>query len=279
MWNPPAVPNSCKDCDAFHKNHHPHPHCADCESFHRSMHCAVCDNCALYHFRDHKPEVESKSSNQKVQKPAAPMAKSSPKSGDWIWGKHKMDVGVYTGEWSDSHDGPHGFGTMNYYPTNAEFVCYEGGWDHGRRHGFGTMTYKSNIHGWSKYTGGWNEDVKHGNGIMMYFDLTSYYEGGWKADQRHGYAVFHYKSKLGVPVIFKGCYEMDKKWEGDITGKNAAGVPLEYFGRFNEDMFKDSRALVRIGGHQENRPYDYDIWKQHGNRKPDELECLKGEWK
>ena len=201
-------------------------------------------------------------------------------SKEWSWQIAKnLPEGSYTGEWSNSI-GRHGWGTMEYNANVQDFDKYEGGWDENRHHGWGCMEYKrNNANHWSEYTGGWDENKKHGYGRMIYSDGSTYV-GGWNNDERHGYGVYHYTTIQGIQVTFRGCFKLDEKYEGTITGKTSSGISLEYFGRFRENMFDDRSAFVLIGGHPSYREYRADSWKHHGKdgSKPnDELDCLKGE--
>src|SRR5208282_6813223 len=99
-------------------------------------------------------------------------------------------------------------------------------------------------------------------------------------DERHGYGVYHYTTLQGIQATFRGCFKLDEKYEGTITGKSSSGISLEYFGRFRENMFEDRSAFVLIGGHPSQREYRDDNWKHHGrggSHPHDELDCLKGE--
>lgn len=185
-----------------------------------------------------------------------------------------MQEGCYTGEWSLVENGPQGFGSM-IYSASSIFASYVGGWNRGHRQGYGCMRFKENPHGWLEYTGGWKEDQLQGLGTMKYQNGDSY-EGGWNIGQRHGYAVYEYRSRRGVSVEYKGCFVKDEKWEGKITGMNEDETALEYFGRFDHDMFQDPCAWVKIGSHGEQRRYEQDQWIRGGDVMVDELDWLKG---
>ena len=192
----------------------------------------------------------------------------------WTWWTQNMQEGCYTGEWSLVENGPQGFGSM-IYSASSIFASYVGGWNRGHRQGYGCMRFKENPHGWLEYTGGWKEDQLQGLGTMKYQNGDSY-EGGWNIGQRHGYAVYQYRSRRGVSVEYKGCFVKDEKWEGKITGMNEDETALEYFGRFDHDMFQDPCAWVKIGSHGEQRRYEQDQWIRGGDVMVDELDWLKG---
>lgn len=245
------------------------------------MHSSKCDKCEEFHRNGHKTQLSPPDKDDKnLDKTTSVPTSQTSDSNEWSWENAKiLPDGSYTGEWSNSR-GRHGWGMMEYNPNVQEFDKYEGGWDENRHHGWGCMKYKSNnANHWSEYTGGWDENKKHGYGKMIYSDGSTYV-GGWNNDERHGYAVYHYITTHGTNAIYRGCFKLDERYEGTVTGKNNSGVSLEYFGRFRENTFEDREAFVLIGGHPSHREYRGDNWIHHqkGGSKPnDELDCLKGE--
>jgi len=172
------------------------------------------------------------------------------------WGAHKPTEGTYTGQWSETHHRPHGFGTLIYNERDP----------------------KHKTEGWISYTGQWHNGSPHGVGTV-YYKSGARYDGHWLNGRRHGEAVMSYRVKRNTRVRFIGIYESDQKQHGILSTTTGKGLAVSYTGKFRGGHFDDDRAWCVIGPYQAHRKYKQHVWidKPVGTKDslPDILQCRK----
>ena len=171
---------------------------------------------------------------------------------DITWEVKDVSEGLYTGQWSNKHNRPEGYGTIIYKRTNEIY------WD---RH-------------MSSYSGSWSKGKCDGCGTL-YYTGGARYDGQWADGKRQGVGVMSFRPQKGSnqAVRFKGEYSHGAMKRGKLWVKTDGGE-VSYEGEFSagKEAFDDNNASVTECGVKANRIYKEGVWKNKPPAVQDTLE-------